>query len=74
MTKYKYIKTDYIQSYSVEPVTTADKTYTKISKATGAGAWNVADTTTGKLILMNIPREHYQSVLYKGEPYGSNIK
>lgn len=73
MSKYKYILTDYIQSYSVAPVTTANATYTKILKVTGASAWTVADTSTGEPITLNIPREHYQSVLIQGEQYGNNI-
>ena len=72
MSKYKYIKTDYIQSYSVAPVTTANATYTKISKVSGASAWTVADTSTGEIIALNIPRQHYQSVLIQGEPYGKH--
>ena len=69
MSKYKYIKTDYIQSYSVAPVTTTDEPYTKISKVSGATSFAVTDTNTGELIALNIPRQHYQSVLIQGEPY-----
>ena len=67
--------TDFIQSYSVAAVETSDETYTKISKDTGATAWVIADTNTGELIRLNIPKEHYQTVLIQGEPYGKhNIK
>ena len=72
MSKYKYIKTDYIQSYSVAPVTTTAATYTKISTATGVNAWTVKDTFTGEQIVLNIPKSHYQSVLIQGEPYGKH--
>jgi len=72
MSKYKYIKTDYIQSYSVAPVTTTDEPYTKISKVSGANSFAVADTSTGEIIALNIPRQHYQSVLIQGEPYGKH--